>query len=140
MTSFDFEVVSVDDARRELEGEARQRAEFARNARQAQDPGGLLLEATLAWLARLPDDVRPTRLAAEFPRIANGIGALWPQAARCRAYLDSLTVDPRGGQRGFRFDIDRELSALKAHYAGLHPNDPGSGQPAPARQGQPQLP
>jgi hypothetical protein len=135
MTSFDFEFVSIDDARRELEGEARQRAECARNARQAQDPGGVLLEATAAWLARLPDDVRPARLPAEFPRIANGIGALWHDAARCRAYLDSLTVDPRGGQRGFPFDIERELSALKAHYARLHRNDPGAGQPAPARQG-----
>ncbi len=134
MTSFDFEVVSIEDARRELEGEAKQRAEFARNARQVQDPGGVLLEATAAWLASLPDDVRPNRLAAEFPRIANGIGALWPQAARCREYLDSLTVDPRGGPRGFPFDVDRELSALKAHYAGLRPDDPGVPRRAPARQ------
>ena len=83
MTSLEFEVVSIEDARRELDGEAKQRAEFARNARQAQDPGGVLLEATAAWLASLPDDVRPTRLAEEYPRIANGIarsGRRWPDA------------------------------------------------------------
>ena len=75
MTSFDFEVVSIDDARRELEGEAKQRAASARNGKQVQDPGGVLLEATVTWLARLPDDVRPTRLAAEPPRDAWRTGA-----------------------------------------------------------------
>jgi hypothetical protein len=129
MTSLDFEVVSIEDARRELDGDAKQRAEFARSARLAQDPGGVLLAATVAWLASLPGDVRPTRLAAEHPRIANGIGALWPSVARCREHLESLTADLHGSRKGFPFEIDRELAALKAHYAALHPDDPAARRP-----------
>ena len=121
MKSFEFEVVSIDDARRGLEDELQQNAEYARTGQRPQDPGELLLEATTLWIAGLPDGVRPVELARQFPLIANGIGELWPHVARCEEYLASLVVDLRGNRKGFPLEVVQELTRLRGHYAELHP-------------------
>jgi len=121
MKSFEFEVVSIDEARRGLENEHQQNAEYARTGQRPHAPSELLLEATALWIAGLPDDVRPVELARQYPLIANGIGELWRHVARCDEYLASLVVDLRGNRKGFPLQVVQELTRLRAHYAELHP-------------------
>jgi len=121
MKSLDFEKVSVDDARKSLDGPSK--AQTTPNiVRRNADANPVLLDATTAWMAELPYSARPTELARRFPRIANSIAELWRRVARCEEYLDSLLVDQRGGRQGFPPAVAHELGALRAYYAELHPS------------------
>ena len=91
--------------------------------RRSSDASPVLLNATVAWMAELPHAVRPSELARRFPRIANSIAELWPRVARCEEYLDSLVIDERGNRKGFPPPVAHELTALRSHYAELHPSD-----------------
>jgi hypothetical protein len=124
MESLEFKVVSVAEARAALDGEQKRQAETARGPETSRTEAELLLDATIRWMASLPDTVRPTLLARRFPRIANGVAELWPRVARCEAYLDSLIVDERGGRKGFPIDVAMELTRQRGHYADLHPTRP----------------
>lgn len=77
---------------------------------------------TMRWLASLPEHVRPVELTRRYPRIANKIASLWKRVARCEEFLDDLVVDHRGGRKGFPMAIAQELTALRRHYATLHPS------------------
>lgn len=75
-----------------------------------------LSEAAGKWLAALPEAARPVALAAQFPRIANRLCALWRRPAQVDAYFDDLLIDHRGNRQGFPLAVAAELNALKAHY------------------------
>jgi hypothetical protein len=85
-------------------------------------PPEVLLPATVHWMSTLPADFQPVAIAAAFPRIANQLAALWPRPDALTRQLHDLLVDTHGGRRGFPVRILRELHALRAYYAGLHPD------------------
>ncbi|MEO8302664.1 MAG: hypothetical protein ABI724_00955 [Betaproteobacteria bacterium] len=123
MKSFDFEKISVEDARKAYDGEAKHAKKADHTAERARDPSPVLQDTTVAWIAELPIEVRPLALARQFPRIANGICDMWRRVARCEEYLEALVVDRRGDRGGFPADVAQELTALKNFYAELHPSD-----------------
>jgi hypothetical protein len=82
--------------------------------RRAQ-PVNTLLPATASWLAAIPEKLRPTALATQFPRIANMLCATWSDPAGRGAYLeDLLTGGGRVGRRGFPSAVVRDLQRLHA--------------------------
>ena len=123
MKSLDFEKVSVEDARKALEGPSKEGDPPKTQVRRTSDTNPILLDATAAWMAELPYAVRPNELASRFPRIANSIAELWRRVARCEEYLDSLVVDQRGDRKGFPPAVAQELAALRSYYAELHPSN-----------------
>jgi hypothetical protein len=122
MKPLEFKTVSVEEARRALEGEPAKPSASKLTDNRTQTPKEPLLDVTRAWLASLPQDVRPMELARQFPRIANRLRHLWKQVAMCEEYLDALLVDRRGTRKGFPPKIAQELEALREYHALLHPN------------------
>jgi hypothetical protein len=122
MKSLDFEKVSVEDARKALEGPSKEDDPPKTHVRRSSGTNPILLDATVAWLEELPHTVRPNALASRFPRIANSIADLWRRVARCEEYLDSLVVDHRGDRKGFPPEVAQELATLRSYYAELHPS------------------
>jgi hypothetical protein len=88
--------------------------------RRAQ-PVLALLPRTAVWIGMLPPPVRPHALASQFPRIANLVCAVWADPLACRKYLAELITDDRGGRKGFRSTMLREIETLQAYHAQLHP-------------------
>lgn len=121
MKSLEFEKVSIAEARRALEGEPADLG-VSQSDKRTRTPEEPLLNVTRGWLAALPQDVRPTELARQFPRIANRLRHLWKQVARCETYLDDLLVSHRGPRKGFPPRITQELEALREYYSLLHPS------------------
>jgi hypothetical protein len=77
---------------------------------------------TTQWLADLPPNVRPERVARGYPRIANTLCRNWRSPTEWLAYLDDLLLDSRGGRHGFSADIAFELARLKDYYETIvHP-------------------
>jgi hypothetical protein len=88
--------------------------------RRAQ-PVLALLPRTAVWIGLLPPPVRPHALAVQFPRIANLVCAVWADPLACRKYLAELITDDRGGRKGFRSTMLREIETLQAYHAQLYP-------------------
>ena len=122
MKCLEFEKVSVAEVRQEIDGAYQRNLERKRVAQRTAQDHAVLADATSLWIAGLPAEVRPLALAREFPRIANSIAELWRRVARCEEYLDTLVVDLRGDRSGFPADVAKELTALRGHYALLHPH------------------
>ena len=118
----EFKTVSVEEARRALEGEPTKPGASQLTVKRTQTSKEPLLDVTRTWLASLPEDIRPMELARQFPRIANRLRHLWKQVARCEEYLDALLVDRRGTRKGFPPKIAQELGALREYYLLLHPS------------------
>lgn len=74
-----------------------------------------LTSATAHWLDSLPADVRPIRLPADFPRIANALCRLWPATPALDLYFEEKEFSLREGRRGFPPFIKQELLALHVH-------------------------
>jgi len=90
--------------------------------RRDDDAAATLNPHAQRWLAALPPRVRPDRLAAGYPRVANEIARRWGDADACLAYLNDVLVDRRGTRQGFAIEIALELARLKSHYeTELHP-------------------
>ena len=123
MKSLEFEKVSVDDARKVLEGPKKGAGQPDHSGERIDKTSSVLQPATIAWLAQLPDAARPNQLAQRFPRIANSIAESWRQVSRCENYLDTLVVDGRGDRRGFPLAVAMELTKLRNHYSELHPSE-----------------
>ena len=123
MKSLEFEKVSVDDARKALDGTPKAEDKPKTDMRRGPDANPVLLDATVAWIAELPYAARPSELARRYPRIANSIAELWRRVARCEEYLDTLLVDQRGDRKGFPPAVAQELTVLKNYYAELHPSN-----------------
>jgi hypothetical protein len=122
MKPLEFEKVSVEEARRSLDGKPEKPGADQSTDKRTRIPEEPLLDVTETWLASLPQDVRPMELARQFPRIANRLCQLWKQVARCEEYLDALLVDRRGTRKGFPPEITQELEVLRECYALLHPD------------------
>jgi hypothetical protein len=122
MKPLEFEKVSVEEARWTLEGKPVKPDADKSSDRRTRTPEEPLLDVTQTWLASLPQDVRPLELPRQFPRIANRLGRLWKQVARCEEHLDDLLVNRRGTRKGFPPIITQELEALREYYALLHPD------------------
>jgi hypothetical protein len=125
MKSLEFEKVSVAEAGLALEGEPAKpdASQSFKRTRTLEEP---LLDVTRAWLAALPEDVRPIILPQQFPRIANRLRHLWKRVATCEAYLDDLLVSRRGTRKGFPLEVTQELEALREYYAQLYPGGPST--------------
>ena len=123
MKPLEFERVTVDEAKRSLDGPPLTPAEPKVTVMRAARPDEPLLHVTRVWLASLPPHVCPIELAREFPRIANRLRYLWKQVARCEEYLDSLLVDRRGTRKGFPEKITQELEALRQYHTSLYPSN-----------------
>jgi hypothetical protein len=113
-----------------LEGEMRPAAagpdsESAWTTKRTREPVNGLLKPTCAWATALPVETQPRALLLRFPRIANLIAAMWPDANSLRRYMDELLVDTRGNRQGFPVDVLRELFALRAYYDEIHPDKSG---------------
>ena len=121
MKPLEFKTVSVEEARRMLEGEPAKPGASKLTDKRTRTPEEPLLDVTRTWLASLPQDVRPMELARQYPRIANRLRHVWKQVARCEQYLDALLVDGRGTRKGFPPKIAQELEALREYYALLYP-------------------
>ena len=81
-----------------------------------------LADATIHWLAELPEEIRPNELPVRFPRIANALAFRWVNRDACRAYLDDLLIDKRGTRRGLPSAVAEELATLKNYFETvLHP-------------------
>lgn len=81
-----------------------------------------LNEGTLAWLAKLPDALRPKVLPARFPHMANALAARWDDMVALRGYLDALLIDDRGNRQGLPDTVAEELAGLKDYFETvLHP-------------------
>ena len=124
--AFEFEKVSIDDARKAIEdggpaGHAPgpRKAESWHTKRHAAADESLSAEAT-AWLAELPATTRPNQLALRYPRLANRICETWKAPLQCLRLLDGLMTDDRGGRRGFPLPVATELASLRDYYYRKH--------------------
>jgi hypothetical protein len=74
-----------------------------------------LLAHTQNWLNALPKGVRPVHLPAEFPRIANDLSRLWPEAPALDHYFEDKEFSPRPDRKGFPPVIKEELLAMHVY-------------------------
>jgi hypothetical protein len=79
-------------------------------------PADRLLPIGANWLDRLPADIQPCALAAEYPRVANLIALQWKDHCACPLYFDELLVDHRGGRQGFPAAVLGDLLKLREHW------------------------
>jgi hypothetical protein len=82
------------------------------------------LPATIRWVAKLPDEVRPIELLKTFPRIANVLARVWTHPAECQGYMEDLMVDRRGNRSGFPVEVLENLLTLRDYYLGRYPQLP----------------
>jgi hypothetical protein len=97
--------------------------DYSKRRHQPEKDDLELSAAGLSWLASIEQSVRPIRLAAAFPRIANRMAKLWKMPREMDRYFEELLADTRGNRKGFPLNILMELSTLKDHYqAKMFPN------------------
>ena len=88
--SLEFEKVSLTDARKVLEEagaveySAKGKTENWDEKRHASGPEALSNEA-VAWVAGLPETVRPKQLALRYARLANRLARVWKDQRALRA-------------------------------------------------------
>jgi hypothetical protein len=120
-TTFDFTSVSIADARRELVGQPTRAPRDWTTRRRPSDPDEALRDATIAWMARLPTDVRPDRMAARYARIANKICGLRCDRLACSNYLAGLLIVDRSHRQGFPVEVLREIANLSVYFSTTYP-------------------
>ena len=81
--------------------------------RSNEDNSQRLDTATVKWMSSFAEEKKPNMLAGQFPRIANKLALIWPDALATQAYLDELMFDKRGNRQGFPIAISLELATLK---------------------------
>ena len=126
--TFEFEKVSIDDARQVLDDAVKPVVNISRPAvdwAKRRKPGAstgaeTLRTATLQWILKLPEHVQPRHLQLRYPRIANRLAADWEHVEACETYLDSLITDKRGGRKGFPLSVAQEIAGLRDYYFRLH--------------------
>src|SRR5262245_50066071 len=91
--TFEFEKVSVEDARQVLDDSVKPVYKPAtpkvdhESKRKSGGPAEALRTATLQWILKLPPHVQPRHLQVRYPRIANRMAADWDKVAVCEEYL-----------------------------------------------------
>jgi hypothetical protein len=123
--SLEFEKVSLSDARKALEetgpaayATAKKPENWEEKRTATHDES--LSDETSAWLAELPESVRPRHLAGRYARLANRIAQIWNDPVKCERLLDDLMTDRRGGRKGFPLAIASELATLHEHFYRQH--------------------
>jgi hypothetical protein len=119
----EFEKVSVSDARKALEEDgpyAVKRVAQNWQEKRTATPSEPLSDEASAWIAELPESVRPRQLALRYARLVNRLCKVWPNPAQCERLLDELMIDRRGGRKGFPLPVANELATLREHYLRLH--------------------
>ena len=126
--SFEFEKVSMADARKALEesvkpaaGTVRPAANWAGKRKPAT--AETLRTATIQWILKLPPHVQPRHLQVKYPRIANRMAALWDDQTSCESFMDDLLTDKRGGRKGFPLEVAQEVASLRDFHFRLHHKD-----------------
>ena len=123
--SLEFEKVSLDDARKALDETGPAAYAVQKQPEKWEDKRTPALseslgDATAAWLAELPEAVRPRQLALRYARLANRLCDVWKDPAKCERLLDELMTDRRGGRKGFPLQVASELATLRDYYFKLH--------------------
>lgn len=123
--SFEFEKVSLTDARKALDETGP--AAYAPRKKQenwaekrTETPNEPLNEEAVVWVMELPESVRPKQLALRYARLANKLCKLWGEPLKCERFLDDLMTDRRGGRKGFPLQVASELATLRDYYFKLH--------------------
>lgn len=119
--SLEFEKVSLTDARKALDetGPAANVAPKLREnweEKRTQAPAEPLSDETNAWIAELPDAVRPRQLSLRYPRLANRLCKAWKEPPKCESLLDDLMMDRRGTRKGFPLQVANELATLRQYF------------------------
>jgi hypothetical protein len=117
----EFERISIEEATKSIDKRVRPGNVKDWESERQPAPAEPLTEATAAWLASLPIDVRPRELAQQFPRIANKLCELWKRPAQCDVFIKKLIMDDRGGRKGFPSAVAAEVSALADYHASVYP-------------------
>ena len=123
--ALEFEKVSFTDARKALEetGPAAYAApKKVENWEEKRSQSGIepLSDEASAWMAELPESVRPNQLSLRYARLANRLCKAWPDRVKCERLLDDLMMDRRGGRKGFPLQVANELATLRDYYFKLH--------------------
>jgi hypothetical protein len=126
--SFEFEKVSMADARKALEDSVRPAGGVVRPAanwdgKRKPAPAETLRTATIQWILKLPQHVQPRHLQVKYPRIANRMAALWDDQTSCERFMDDLLTDKRGGRKGFPLEVAQEVASLRDFHFRLHHKD-----------------
>jgi hypothetical protein len=126
--SFEFEKVSMADARKALDDAVRPAGGVVRAAtnwdgKRKPVAAETLRTATVQWILKLPPHVQPRHLQVKYPRIANRIAALWDDQTSCESFMDDLLTDKRGGRKGFPLNVAQELASLRDYHFRLHHKD-----------------
>lgn len=83
------------------------------DALRLQLPATKLKKQVFIWWVSLPNAIRPTQLAKQFPHIVNRIVDTWDDFYACEQYLhDLLHERERAHRRGFQPDINDEIRQL----------------------------
>jgi hypothetical protein len=123
--TFEFEKVSLTDARKALEDSVKPLVTVNKNAvnheskRKPAAPESLRT-ATIQWIMKLPPQIQPRHLHVKYPRVANRIAALWGDTTGCESFLDDLLTDSRGGRKGFPLNVATEISTIRDYYFRLN--------------------
>lgn len=123
--SLEFEKVSLTDARKALDESGPVAHAAPRKAenweeKRAADTAEPLSDDTHAWMADMPESVRPKQLALRYARLANRLCQAWKEPLKCEKFLDDLMMDRRGGRKGFPLQVANELATLRDYHFRLH--------------------
>lgn len=90
-------------------------SQWALQRRALRPDDKFVLADTQDLLEHLPAEVRPDRLALDYPRIVNEMRLRWTDTGSLMAYFTELTTDSRGNREGFSDEVLAEILALKEH-------------------------
>jgi hypothetical protein len=96
--------------------EAEEPANWTRWRTPERDMDRVLSSTALAWLAALPDAVRPADLATLHPRVVNRIALCWNDPELTGRLFDELLLDKRGKRRGFGPAVADDLLRLRVYH------------------------
>ena len=120
MDTIEFEKVSLAEAREIIKADreaSKPPPEDWSMRRQPQiSDDKALVQPTREWILSLPDEIRPLRLARQYPRVANKIAAAWKLPTACDKVLSELMIDHRGTRNGFPEDVALEIGRLRSYY------------------------
>jgi hypothetical protein len=121
MEPIEFEHVTIESLRESHRGEHKLREDkpeqeksVLRSPESAAD--SCLSQQAVSWLLALPEAVRPTKLAASYPRVVNRLCQLWRRPVEMDRYFEDLMIDRRGGRQGFPLNVAQELASLSDYY------------------------
>lgn len=76
------------------------------------------IKAVFGWWAKLPESMRPMKLARAYPHIVNNLALFWDDRQQCDTYLSSLIFSAdRPLREGFPPEISQEILALHNYHA-----------------------